>query len=91
MLLRRYLFSAVLSIAVLGIVSMTHAQHPGFFGKSDDGSDFTGLYDPFCDLDTCWFEPIYCDDTERPSELGVVLRVSADACQRFATSQRGKR
>jgi len=46
------------------------AQHIGFFGKSDDNSDFTGLYDPFCDLDTNWFEPIYCDCPERPLNSG---------------------
>ena len=70
MLLRRFIFSAVLSIAALSVVSTTHAQGPGFFGKSDDDSDFTGLYDPFCDLDTCWFEPIYCDCPERPLNSG---------------------
>ena len=70
MLLRRIIFSVVLSIATLGVISNTHAQRPGFFGKSDDDSDFTGLYDPFCDLDTCWFEPIYCDCPERPLNSG---------------------
>lgn len=70
MLLQRIIFSAVLSMSVLSAVSTTHAQHAGFFGKSDDNSDFTGLYDPFCDLDTCWFEPIYCDCPERPMNSG---------------------
>ena len=51
-------------------MSTAYAQHAGFFGKSDDNSDFTGLYDPFCDLDTCWFEPISCDCPDRPLNSG---------------------
>lgn len=71
MLLQRFIFSAVLSISALSALSATHAQHAGFLGKSDDNSDFTGLYDPFCDLDTDWFEPIYCDcPDERPLNSG---------------------
>lgn len=70
MSLQRTILSAVLSISVFSAMSTTHAQHAGFFGKSDDNSDFTGLYDPFCDLDTNWFEPIYCDCPERPMNSG---------------------
>ncbi len=70
MLLQRIIFTVVLSISALAVMPAAQAQHIGFFGKSDDNSDFTGLYDPFCDLDTCWFEPISCDCTERPMNSG---------------------
>ena len=95
MSLHRTLVSVILS---LGACATLYAQpDTGFFGKGDDNSDFTGLYDPFCDLDTNWFEPIYCDcPDERPLNSGwffgysrMRLRVSRprDPGQVFYTPQ----
>lgn len=71
MSLHRKLVTVILSLCACALSSTVHAQHAGFFGKNDDNSDFTGLYDPFCDLDTCWFEPIDCNcPDERPLNSG---------------------
>lgn len=83
MSLHRTLVLVVVSFCTLAVHGPTWAQEPGFFGKGDDNSDFGSLYDPFCDLDTNWFEPIQCDCPERPLNSGwffeysrVNLRVS---------------
>ncbi len=68
-LLRTLVTVVVLSSTLL--LSSAQAQpEPGFFGKGDDNSDFTGLYDPFCDLDFQWFEPIHCECPVRPLNSG---------------------
>ena len=62
MSLNRTFVTILLLLGACALSTPAQAQpQPGFFGKGDDNSDFTGLYDPFCDLDTCWFEPIHCD------------------------------
>ena len=69
----------VLSLGVL-LSSNAHAVEPGFLHTGDDNSDFTNLYDPFCDLDTCWFEPIDCDCAdERSLNSGWFFRYSRTA------------
>ena len=68
--LHRMLVMLFLSLCTSVICNHAHAQHPGFFNKGDDDSDFTSLYDPFCDLDTCWFEPIQCECPDRPLNSG---------------------
>lgn len=69
MSLHRTLVSVIL-LAAIPLGSSVLAQNVGFLGKGDDNSDFTSLYDPFCDLDTHWFEPIYCDCPEGPLNSG---------------------
>ena len=70
MLVNRTFKSAAILVVALTMTASAYGQHAGFLGKSGDDSDFTGLYDPFCDLDTCWFEPIYCECPERPMNSG---------------------
>ena len=79
MSLHRTLVTAPVLILVLLLSSYTQAVEPGFLHTGDDNSDFTGLYDPFCDLDTCWFEPIYCDCPERPLNSGWFFEYSRTA------------
>lgn len=77
MSLHRTLLTVIISICAFVLSPTTQAQPVGFFGKSDDNSDFTGLYDPFCDLDTAWFEPINCDcPDERPLNSGWFFNYS---------------
>jgi len=68
----------VLSLGML-LSSNALAVEPGFLHTGDDNSDFTGLYDPFCDLDTCWFEPIHCECPERPLNSGWFFGYSRTA------------
>ena len=71
MSLHRTLVTVVISLCAFALGSAAHAQKHEFLRKADDNSDFTGLYDPFCDLDTCWFEPINCEcPDERPLNSG---------------------
>ena len=68
----------VLSLAVL-LGSHAQAVEPGFLHTGDDYSDFTSLYDPLCDLDTCWFEPIHCECPDRPLNSGWFFGYSRTA------------
>lgn len=61
MSLHRKLVIVIVSLCAITLCSNANAQQVGFFGRGDDNSDFSSLYDPFCDLDTGWFEPIHCD------------------------------
>lgn len=71
MSLNRTFVTILLLLCACALSTPAQAQpQPGFFGKGDDNSDFTGLYDPFCDLDTCWFEPIHCECPDRPMNSG---------------------
>lgn len=79
MSLHRTLVTAPVLILVLLLSASAQAVEPGFLHTGDDNSDFTGLYDPFCDLDTCWFEPIYCDCPERPLNSGWFFEYSRTA------------
>lgn len=72
MSLQRTVVRFIVLMSALAVCSHASAQHlENFARRHQDNSDFSNLYDPLCEVDANWFEPIDCEcPVERPLNSG---------------------